>query len=160
MNENLSSSDDDVPQNIIAEAKVISLDLLPKKSKELYTAAYQKFMTWMTEKKIKTVSEEVTLVYFNEMSKTLKPTSLWSIFSMLKTTLKLNDGIDIDKYSKLKSILKNNSKGYLPKKSKIFSGQDINKFITEAPNQKHLLQKVSKSNISRLSRGFLTSNFN
>ena len=73
---------------------------------------------WQSEKKCSSFSEEILIVYFNqehqntsvldfnEKARKLKLSSLWSIYSMLRVTIKLNQNIDIVNYGKLKSILK------------------------------------------------------
>lgn len=61
---------------------------------------------------------------------------------MLKSTLQAKDNIDIDNFCKLKNFLKRKSTGYQPRTSMIFSRENINKFITEAPDETYLLMKV------------------
>src|SRR3978361_59510 len=87
-----SSSDDDdglicTPPEIIEQAKIATDNLLPTRSRERYEIIYQKFMDWRLRKNIKSFSENVMLVYFKELSTTMKPSSLWAIYSMLKSTL-------------------------------------------------------------------------
>lgn len=103
-------------------------NLLPQISKNLYLKAYEEFMKW---KHINSAlfDENVLLVYFEELSKTLKPPTLWCTWSKLKTTLNLKEGVNLDKYNILKSSLKNKSKGYKPKKSKILTLAQVNTFL-------------------------------
>ena len=56
--------------------------------------------------------EKNLIVYFKETNERLKPTTLWSIYSMLSKTLNTKDNIDITRFLYLKSLLKINSKGY------------------------------------------------
>ena len=51
------------------------------------------------------------------------PATLWSIWSILKKILNIKHSVDIASYFNLKSILKNNSKGYKPKKITYFQLQ-------------------------------------
>ena len=90
-------------QELNAEAdRIIGKKLLPAKSWK----SWKSFATeWQSEKKCSSFFEEIFIVYFNEKAKKLKP-SLWSIYSMLRVTIKLNQNIDIANYGKLKSILK------------------------------------------------------
>ncbi|CAG9770210.1 unnamed protein product [Ceutorhynchus assimilis] len=72
--------------------------LLPEKSKERYTFIYSKFKEWQAVKHLNIVDENALLAYFFERSQHLKsPASLWSEYSMLKTTLSINDSIDSKK---------------------------------------------------------------
>ena len=51
--------------------------------------------------------------------------------------------IDISSYHKLTSFLKNNSVGHEAKKAMVLSKDDVIKFITEAPDEMHLITKVA-----------------
>ena len=94
-------------QELNAEADRINGNkLLPAKSRKRYEHVYKLFTEWQSEKKCSSFSEEILIVYFNEKAKKLKPSSHWSIYSMLRVTIKLNQNIDIANYGKLKSIRK------------------------------------------------------
>ncbi|PSN38549.1 hypothetical protein C0J52_14813 [Blattella germanica] len=115
------------PPDIIEEASDVVNNLLPVKSEK---------------------------VYFEEMSKTMKFPTLWTNYSVLKTTLNVKHGIDISQYTKLYSLLKQKSVGYNGKKAKIFSTDEIKTFIDEAPDNTHLLIKVCKYNYSHENKYF------
>lgn len=66
---------------------------------------------------------------------------------MLKTTLKINENLDIAKYLKLTAFLKRKSDGFQAKKSKILSSENVEKFLSEAPEEIYLATKVNKKNI-------------
>ncbi|XP_023311407.1 uncharacterized protein LOC111692006 [Anoplophora glabripennis] len=51
--------------------------------------------------------------------------------------------MNIESYAKVRALLKRQSEGYQPKKSKAFTGDEIYKFITEAPDTKYLATKVA-----------------
>ncbi|PSN52443.1 hypothetical protein C0J52_16238 [Blattella germanica] len=74
------------------------------------------------------------------MSKTVKSPTLWTNYSVLKTTVNVKRGIDISQYKKLYSLLKQKSVGYNGKK--VFSTDEIKTSIDEAPDNTHLLIKV------------------
>jgi hypothetical protein len=61
---------------------------------------------------------------------------------MLRSTLNLKNNIDIRKYPKVCSFLKRASDGYKPKKSKTLTPQQIQEFLTTAPDEKYLFTKV------------------
>jgi hypothetical protein len=71
---------------------------------------FYKVLTLTAELKKKTI----VLVYFQEKSQNYKSSTLWSLYSMLKTTVNLRDNVDISKFPKLISLLKRNV-GYPPK---------------------------------------------
>ena len=94
-------------QELNAEAdRIIGNKLLPAKFRKRYDQVYKLFTEWQSEKKCSSFSEEILLVYFDEKAKKLEPSSLWSIYSMLRVTIKMNQISDIANYGKLKSILK------------------------------------------------------
>ena len=136
--------DNSIIQELNAEAdRIIGNRLLPAKFRKRYEHVYNLFTEWQSEKKCSSFSEEILIVYFNEKAKKLKPSSLWSIYSMLRVTIKLNQNIDIASYGKLKSILKAEGIGFVPKKSETFSAAEIEKFLNTAPDQKYLDTKVN-----------------
>lgn len=142
----MSSEDSDfdlTPDCIQSEASDIITNLLPEKSKETYMKTYDAFNTWKTAKGAKSVSESVLLVYFQHLSSTKKPSSLWCIYSMLKSTISIKHNVEIKNYTKLLSFLKRKSEGHRAKKSKVFTAQNIETFLNEAPDHNFLAVKVS-----------------
>ena len=131
------------PPEIKSLAENTMDNLIPEKSKERYEKAHKAFLNWRLEKKVKSLSENVFLAYFGELASKFKPSSLWSIYSMLRTVLSIRNDTNIANYQKLKSFLKRQSDGFKSKKSKILTAEDINKFIKEAPDYKYLFSKVS-----------------
>ncbi|KAJ8914926.1 hypothetical protein NQ315_016080 [Exocentrus adspersus] len=72
------------------------------------------------------VTENCMLAYFVEKSKTLKsPASLWSEYSMLKSTLSIKENVDISKFLKLEAFLKRKNDGYKPKRSRVFTRKEM-----------------------------------
>lgn len=69
--------------------------------------------------------------------------SLWSKYSMLKSTLLVHENINISGFTKVIAFLKKCNIGYESNKSKIFTREEVNKFMKEAPNDEYLLTKVS-----------------
>ncbi|KAL0879211.1 hypothetical protein ABMA27_002994 [Loxostege sticticalis] len=140
-----SSSESDIltPETIKLEASNVIQNLIPTKSREKYLKAYDNFIQWKNRKGAKTFSENVFLAYFQELAKTKQPSTLWSVYSMLKTTVNINKDIKIDSYSKLVAYLKRLSEGHKPKKSKVFSGQNVETFLNDAPDKEFLAIKVA-----------------
>lgn len=131
-----------IPPDISQMATEISLELLPRKSRHIYEQKYVQLMDWCTEEGVEKVSENVLLTYFSEKAKEFKPSSLWSVYSMLKTTLKIKNDLDISGFHKLTAFLKEKSVGYKPKKSKTLSQDNVSKFLLEAPDREFLMMKV------------------
>lgn len=134
----------DLPLEIENLANNAISGLLPDKSKSLYEKTYANYESWCTQKNVENIThEKVFLAYFKEQSMTKKSSSLWSYYSMLRSTLLLKKNVDISKYSHLIAFLKRNSDSYKPKKSRILTKENIVKFLQEAENEKYLLLKVS-----------------
>jgi hypothetical protein len=125
-----------------AALAVNELRVLPVKSRKKYDKAYQQFEDWCREKRVRDITEEVLLVYFEQKSRKLKGSTLWSLFSMLRSTIQLKKNIEIKKYASLITFIKGKSTGQVSKKSNIFTKQEIEKFLREADNDTYLMMKV------------------
>ena len=115
-----SADEDEVLRNFDEEAKlIVQTDTLPKKSSDRYLLVYNTYKKWQEEHKnsLSNSDENNLIVYFNMLKEKLKPPTLWSIWSMLRKTLSVNDNVDITNFLNLKALIKNNAKGYKPKKS-------------------------------------------
>lgn len=123
-------------------ASAACASLYPEKSKARYHQAYQSFMKWCSDKGILDIEENVMLAFFLERSKTLSPATLWSVYSMLKLAISLERNEDISKYKKLIAFIKRKNDGYEPRKSKVFTKEQITDFLVKAPNQSYLAMKV------------------
>lgn len=122
-------------------------NLLPEKSQEKYKTVYKDFIDWCDNKKVKCFTENVLLAYFNKLSNKYKASSLWTFYSMLRSTLNINKGINIESYSKVRAFLKRQSEKHIAKKAKTFTSEQLNTFINEAPDEKYLATKVINSNV-------------
>ncbi|XP_043479876.1 uncharacterized protein LOC122509710 [Leptopilina heterotoma] len=139
----MESSDSEccTPPEIRKEAEEMSSDLLPKKSKNTYEDAYKKFVQWKESNNAIT-SENCLKVYFKDLIKNYKPSTIWSIYSKLKSTIQINKKISIHNYKELSALLSQNSRGYKSKKAKVFSTAEINLFLETAPDEMYLAAKV------------------
>ncbi|KAJ4444868.1 hypothetical protein ANN_06665 [Periplaneta americana] len=131
------------PPEISAKALDVTNNLLPQKSRNMYEKLYVQFMDWRKSKSINSFSEDVLLVYFEELSPNMKSSTLCTHYSILKSTLNIKHQIDLSKYSKLNSLLKRKSEGYKGKIAKTFSPDELKTFINEAPDIKYLMIKVA-----------------
>lgn len=139
-----AEADSAVPLDIEQAANRATLDLLPQKSKQQYDIAYSRFMQWCKSKKVEgKFSETVFLAFFEEKSKVWKSSTMWSNYSMIKASLLIKNNVDISKYHKLLAFLKRQNVGYRPKKSKILTREQIDKFLNEAPDTDYLMMKVA-----------------
>lgn len=98
-----------------------TLNLLPTKAREVYLHCYEQFMDWHQKKSANSFSETVILAYFTELVNSVKSSTLWKTYSMLRTTINIKDEVDLSRYAKLRAFLKKQSSGFQPKKSKTLS---------------------------------------
>lgn len=130
------------PPEIREAAERAEKDLLPPKSRPRYEKAYKIYKEWCTANNVQKLGSESALIaYFSENAKIKKVSTLWSIYSMLRTTLSIWEKVDISKYAKLLAFLKRQNKGYKPKKSNTLSMENIESFLEQAPKE-FLVHKV------------------
>jgi hypothetical protein len=130
------------PPELLATANKATLNLLPARSRIKYESSYDQFIKWRNQYNTKSLSENILMAYFEKLSKTCKASTLWSRYSMLRSTLLINDNVNIADYKKLNAYLKRQSQGYQPKKSKTLTSADVNTFLDSAPDDKYLMTKV------------------
>lgn len=131
------------PPDVLETANNAYKNLLPDKSHKKYMAVYDKFISWKSAKNIESFSENVMMAYFIELEQSYKPSSLWSIYSMLKSTLLSNHNVEVKKYLKLTAFLKKQSTGFRSKKSRILTSEEVERFLNEAPDEIYLATKVT-----------------
>lgn len=123
-------------------AQDATVDLVPAKSRIRYNRAYDNFIEWQQQKNCSNFSENVFLAYFKEKSTIWKPSTMWAQYSMLRSMMGLNQEIKINLYMKLIAFIKCKSKGYHCKKAKVFTTQEVKRFLHEAPDEEYLASKV------------------
>ena len=121
--------------------------LLPIKSREKYQAVYDSFIQWKTAQNINLITENVILSYFGELANKYKPPTLWSHYSMLRSTMQIHDKIKLENFKQLVAFLKHKSIGYQAKESSVFSANEIKMFLDEAPDSQYMLTKARKTDL-------------
>ncbi|KAI8426856.1 hypothetical protein MSG28_014537 [Choristoneura fumiferana] len=148
------------------EKSATRMDNLPAKSRDIYLKAYESFMEWWTSVGAKNFSEPVLLAYFKEQAKKKQASTLWVTYSMLRATLSANHNVLINGYPKLLMFLKSQAKGHKSKKSNVFTAENVETFLEEAPDEIYLVIKkhsdqamlvnlYSSSSPSKLERSFV-----
>lgn len=134
----------DISGDLLQKTEKARATLLPSKSETKYKKEYNQFLEWLRDNfvDIKNVNEMIMLAYFQDMSESYSPNSLWTKWSMLKSMIRIYNDIDGSKLNKLEAFLKRKRKGYKPKKSQVFNRDDIVKFLNNASDQEYLLHKV------------------
>lgn len=132
------------PQELIETAATATKELLPSKSHNRYEQVYEGFQQWKKLKEATSNSERVLLAYFTELKQNYLSSTLWSKYSMLKSTMKINDQVDISTYASLIAMLKKESKGHIPKQARTFTENELKLFIDTAADDLWLDVKVTK----------------
>lgn len=129
------------------EEELSTLELLPRphKSKIRYLTKYKSFCEWRTKKfNTNVATEDMMLNYFKELAEKSQPSTLYSVYSLLKTMLLQAEKTDISTYAELKKFLSTKSKGFKSKKAEHLTAQNVSDFVKFAPNKKYLASKVNK----------------
>lgn len=150
VNEMGNEPDDDdaqLPPELLEEFQSAMDQILPVKSGNRYLQAYEVFRKWLDSYRVRNISEEIVMVYFVRASRNYKPPTLWSMYSMLKKTFIVKHNIDLKTHCRLRAFLKTKSDGYIGKKSNVFTQDEIQKFIVEAPIHIYLGMKVISETI-------------
>lgn len=142
--ENLNANLSCTPPEMRVVADKVKENLLPEKSRDIYMKAYVTFIDWCRANKVTVYTENVLLAYFQQYAIDKKASTLWAHYSMLKSTIRLKKNIDISKYYKLIAFLKRQNSHYIPKKSSVFTQEEITTFITKAPDASYIAIKVGK----------------
>ena len=74
------------PPRLKEKAELVILSSLPETSRIRYLQQYEKFIQWQRSQETTSISENVLLAYFLELSERYVPTTLWSYYSMLHST--------------------------------------------------------------------------
>lgn len=130
-------------QELKAVADITKNDILPSTWPQTYKCAYEAFAKWKRIHKISLSTQSIVIAYFMELRRKCQPSSLWPTYSMLKSTLKVKEKIDLDQYHTLKAFLNITSKSFKAKRTNVFSAENIAKFLNEAPDYVFLATKVS-----------------
>lgn len=118
--------------------------LVSDKSKGNYNSRYRLFVEWRKKySNTNDLTEDVLLAYFKELSdKNYLPSTLWSIYSILKTMLKEKENFDITGYLNLNDFLKEKSRGFKSKKALHLTAKNVSDFLNNAPDYDYLASKV------------------
>jgi integrase len=134
-------SDELTPPDIKELASKALDNLVPRKTKETYFKAYQRFQNWLKDKGTTKVSESTLLAYFQENLAVKAPTTMWSEYSLLKKMLRVQNGVDISKFTSITDLLKQTSRSHQKKKASTFSNDEVDRFLSSAPNTLDFIQE-------------------
>lgn len=129
---------------VVATAVVVSN--IPVKSKAKYEKAYSTFLAWCAQNNVpdKYFTANILIAYFEHEKKTKAPSTLWSIYSKLKKTLLARESVDIGSktFKVVKEQIKSYGVDYQPKKSLLFSLEEIYTFCRDSDDQIYLAMKA------------------
>lgn len=108
-------------------------DLMTCKSSQVYDRWYQRYC----EFKNGMVEQSLTngfLLWLQSLKETFSSSTIWQAASCVNKKLKLDHNMDLIKHPVVKEYLKKLSKTYVPKKAAVFTQDELNKFLLEAPS--------------------------
>ncbi|KAF7992179.1 hypothetical protein HCN44_001504 [Aphidius gifuensis] len=139
---NLSTTSDNL---VLPEASI-------KASDKTYKLACEKFYQWTKNNNIRTLSENIIMNYINYLKNELTINSLIDHMTVLRTFIQMNYKIDINTYEKINNLWNNiydNPHNTMESSTEssnngqaIFTLDDIQKFLTDAPDYHYLHYKV------------------
>lgn len=132
------------PPEIKSIASSTTENLIPITSKRQYEKAYHDFVDWCNSHNVPSgyFTENVILGYLGELSNKYAPSTLWSIFSMIKSTLLAYHGKDVRSFEKVQAFLKQKSSKHKAKKSEVFTRDQFERFFREADDKEYLHLKL------------------
>lgn len=107
-----------------------------------HQAIYEHFIEWRDSEHHDSFSEDVFLEYFKHLLEKFGSSSLWSRYFALRSVLIINHNVNMAKHSKVRDFLKSVAADCEPKEGKTFTLEEVEKFITEAPDETYLALKV------------------
>lgn len=128
--------------SVVTRDELDSEDHIPVELRDSYLKEYHKFGQWKKEKGFETITEDMLLAYLTELSQVYAPTSLQTICSKLKTCLFKYDDVSTEMFSSLQRLVKVAKSGYTTRKAAVFTPEEIQLFVVNAPDDKYLVQKV------------------
>ncbi|KAJ8915318.1 hypothetical protein NQ315_014826 [Exocentrus adspersus] len=103
---------------------------------------YRDFKNWQQKNGLNGVTEDVLLAYMNQLSARFSPNSLWAKWSMLKSCLEIKESVQIRRFQKVIAFLKRKNERYSPRKAKVLSKEQVERFLLDAPDDLWLLAKI------------------
>ncbi|KAJ8685454.1 hypothetical protein QAD02_021247 [Eretmocerus hayati] len=140
--DNDEAQEENFVRNLEAQGELLKQNLLPVKSRREYELAYAHFSKWLHDNRSPPITENILMLYFEELSHTYSPPTLWSKWSMIKTLLNLRSNIKMGDFQNLKQFLKNFNKSFKAKQAAVFRWEDIEKFLRDAENFIYSAMKV------------------
>ena len=120
--------------------------LIPHSSKTIYEKWFSKYEDFLSSHNLSpsNTTSNIFISFFKTLSTSYAASTLWTIFSCLKCILSIRYNVDVDdtKFHETKSFLKQLSSTHLAKKSKVFTREEVETFLINAPTDIYLLHKL------------------
>lgn len=134
------ASNSEVLNSDSKEEDNVVMDTSENEIKTEYEASYKTFLDWQHHQNISSFSEDTLLYYFKDFSqKHTSSLSLYRKYYTLKYALFKKHNFDLRNCTKIRAFLRSQLER---NQEKSFSAEEINKFITEAPDNEYLATKV------------------
>ncbi|KAJ8913970.1 hypothetical protein NQ315_008962 [Exocentrus adspersus] len=144
-----------VPEAILEEAASVASSLLPEKSSSRYKREYRDFKNWQRKNGVNGVTEDVLLVYMNQLSansaqihygqKEIKESVQIRRFVFLLKIICKNLTF---RFQKVIAFLKRKNERYIPRKAKVLTKEQVERFcwmlleLAKRPNPPRPLRSI------------------
>lgn len=137
-------SDVDTSDPLLRQNCAFSTKKLRESSNKMYEIKYNKFKEWMLFEKIRDITQDVVLRYISIIRKKFAPATASQYVTSLRYTIKKYHSIDIFTYPLVQSLAKELHILWKNKMTnKLFSLNEIQAFLLNAPDSQFLLIKVN-----------------
>ena len=106
------------------------------KSKTRYDDQWEDFLNFCNLEEKQKPEDENFILYFNHLKteKEFASSSLWAKYSMMNYKMQAIHRIKLQSYPRLTALMKSFGQGYVRKAAGVFTSQEIENFIKEAPD--------------------------
>lgn len=117
-------------------AETILSALAPNKTAKRYDGRWQELLTYTNQDGSRKPTEEELIQFFDHLKndKKMLASTIWCIYSMINHKMQLLFGEKLQVYPRVTMLLKSFEAGYTRKTAGQFSKEQIQEFLTNAPN--------------------------
>lgn len=116
----------------------------PVKSSDRYEAVWKNFIDYINKSERPTEEDLLQYVDYLKHQKGYAVSSIWSKYSMLNHKFQILYGEKLQKFPRLTHLIKSYESGYVRKTSKLFTKEDVWKYLQTAPNSgEHIYLKAA-----------------
>ena len=124
------------------------------KTKKVYNRYWKLYTRHCLRENVEMFTKISVIGFFMEIKKKFSKGSLWSIYSCLNHNFKIKKKINLKVFTRLKLVLKRLTEGYVPRKSPVFTEQEMHE-IFEKLEDDVPVQLIAKVGVALMYYGLL-----